>query len=63
MKNRKIYPYWMILPLGIIYGFFYLLPTVLSFFFSLTTWTLDKYRFVDLANFETFFTEPYLSIQ
>lgn len=62
MKNRKIYPYWMILPLGIIYGFFYLLPTVLSFFFSLTTWTLDKYRFVGLANFETFFTEPYLSI-
>lgn len=52
----------MILPLGIIYGFFYLLPTVLSFFFSLTTWTLDKYRFVGLANFETFFTEPYLSI-
>ncbi len=62
MKNRKIYPYWMILPLGIIYGFFYLLPTVLSFFFSLTTWTLDNYRFVGLANFETFFTEPYLSI-
>ena len=52
----------MILPLGITYGFFYLLPTVLSFFFSLTTWTLDKYRFVGLANFETFFTEPYLSI-
>ena len=52
----------MILPLGIIYGFFYLLPTVLSFFFSLTTWTLDNYRFVGLANFETFFTEPYLSI-
>lgn len=52
----------MILPLGIIYGLFYLLPTVLSFFFSLTTWTLDKYRFVGLANFETFFTEPYLSI-
>ena len=62
MKNKRLYPYWMLIPLGVVYGIFYLLPTVLSFFFSLTTWTLDDYRFVGLYNFKTFFTESYLSI-
>lgn len=62
MKNKNIHPYWMLAPLVFIYGIFYLLPTILSFFFSLTTWTLDNYRFVGLYNFRTFFTESYLTI-
>lgn len=62
MNNKSLYSYWMIVPLGLIYGIFYLLPTVLSFFFSLTTWTLDEYHFVGLYNFRTFFTESYLSV-
>lgn len=62
MKNQRIYSYWMLIPLGIIYGVFYLIPTALSFFFSMTTWTLDDYRFVGLYNFRIFFSEQYLTI-
>lgn len=62
MKDQRRYSYWLLAPLGIIYIIFYLLPIILSFFFSLTTWTLDSYSFVGLYNFKTFFTESYLSI-
>ncbi len=61
MQRKKLYSYQFLLPVAIIYGLLFLLPTVLSFFFSATIWTLSDYRFVGLQNFITFFTEPSLS--
>ena len=59
---NKIYNKWFILPLLIIFTAFFIIPTIISFFFSLTVWSLTEFRFVGLLNFRTFFTEFSLSI-
>lgn len=61
-SSKKIYSYKFLLPAGIVYGVLFLLPTVMSFFFSLTRWTLTDWEFIGLENFETFFTESSLNI-
>jgi raffinose/stachyose/melibiose transport system permease protein len=61
MKN-KIYNPWFLLPLLLIYVGLFIIPTVISFFFSLTVWTLSEFRFVGLDNFKTFFSEYSLRI-
>ncbi len=60
--QRKMYTYGFLLPAGIIYFIFYLLPTVMSFFFSMTRWTLTHWVFTGLENYRTFFSETALSI-
>lgn len=60
--EKKTYSYGLLLPAGIIYGILFLVPTAVSFFFSLTRWTLTDWNFIGLDNFKTFFSEPSLSI-
>lgn len=60
MKRRTPYPYWFILPAAVIYAVLYLLPTVASFWFSLTRWDLFTAEFIGLDNFRQFFSEPFL---
>ncbi|NBD24699.1 carbohydrate ABC transporter permease [Paenibacillus glycinis] len=60
--SMRTYSYLFLLPAGIIYFVFYLLPTVLSFFFSMTRWTLTKWDFIGFQNYATFFSETSLSI-
>ncbi len=60
--SKKIYSYGFLLPAGIIYFVFFLLPTLLSFFFSLTRWTLTDWKFIGFENFITFFSESSLNI-
>jgi raffinose/stachyose/melibiose transport system permease protein len=50
------------LPLVIVFILLFVIPTVISFFFSLTVWTLTEFRFVGLYNFITFFSEYSLNI-
>jgi raffinose/stachyose/melibiose transport system permease protein len=61
VKNR-IYNIWFITPLVVIFIILFILPTVISFFFSLTVWNLTEFRFVGLYNFITFFSEYSLNI-
>ncbi|MDR1287734.1 MAG: sugar ABC transporter permease [Treponema sp.] len=61
MKN-KIYNVWFLAPLLLIFIVLFILPTVISFFFSMTIWTLTDFRFVGLYNFKTFFSEYSLRI-
>ena len=61
-SSGKIYSYTFLLPAGIIYGVLFLLPTLMSFFFSLTRWTLTDWNFIGLENYKTFFTESSLNI-
>ncbi|MGG7621190.1 carbohydrate ABC transporter permease [Bacillus coreaensis] len=61
LTNRS-YTYYFLLPAGIIYFVFFLLPTIMSFFFSMTWWTLTDWKFIGFENFITFLTEPSLNI-
>ncbi|MEN8908198.1 MAG: sugar ABC transporter permease, partial [Clostridiales bacterium] len=61
-SDKKNYSYIFLLPAAIVYFIFFLLPTIMSFFFSLTRWTLVKWEFIGLENYKTFFMESSLSI-
>ncbi|SEI84962.1 raffinose/stachyose/melibiose transport system permease protein [Arthrobacter sp. yr096] len=59
-KGKSPYPYWFYLPAAVIYTALFLVPTVVSFFFSLTRWNLSEFTFIGLDNFVQFFQEPAL---
>ncbi|MCI2255769.1 sugar ABC transporter permease [Domibacillus sp. PGB-M46] len=61
LTNRS-YTNLFLLPAGIVYFVFFLLPTILSFFFSMTWWTLTDWKFIGLENFKTFLSEESLNI-
>ncbi|QYN32032.1 sugar ABC transporter permease [Pseudonocardia sp. DSM 110487] len=54
------YPTWFYLPAAILYTILFLVPTVASFYFSLTRWSLFEFSFIGLDNFVQFFREPAL---
>lgn len=60
--RRGPYPYWFYLVPALIYVVFFMLPTVVSFFFSLTRWDLFTWSFIGLDNYRTFFQEQALVI-
>lgn len=55
------YPHWFYLPAGLIFGLIFIAPTVLSFYYSMTRWTLFDAEFIGLDNFFQFFREPALT--
>ena len=60
--KHKIYNPWFLVPLLLIYILLFIVPTIISFFFSMTVWTLTDFRFVGLYNYRTFFSEYSLRI-
>ncbi len=62
VSYAKSYSYWFLLPAALIYGLFFLVPTLASFYFSLTRWTLTESYFTGLDNFIMFFSESSLNI-
>ena len=59
-RRKSIYAGWLLIPGMVIYSVFFLLPTLLSFFFSMTVWNLTDWRFCGFDNFRIFFNEPSL---
>jgi raffinose/stachyose/melibiose transport system permease protein len=61
-RNRRNnhYPLWFYTPAAVIYAVLFLVPTVASFYFSLTRWTLFETEFIGVDNFVQFFEEPML---
>ncbi|MGG4033741.1 sugar ABC transporter permease [Paenibacillus cisolokensis] len=59
---KRTYSYWFSLPAALIYFVIFILPTAMSFFFSLTRWTLIEWEFIGFENFVTFFREQSLNI-
>jgi len=59
-RKKSPYPYWFYLPAAVIFTVLFLVPTVASFFFSLTRWSLFDYQYIGLDNFVQFFSEPAL---
>jgi len=60
--TKKNYPYLFIVPTLLIYGVLFLLPTAMSFFFSMTWWSLTEWEFIGFENFVSFFEERPLRI-
>jgi raffinose/stachyose/melibiose transport system permease protein len=56
----QTYPHWFYLPAGLVFLVFFLVPTALAFYFSLTRWTLFDATFIGLDNYETFLGDPRL---
>jgi raffinose/stachyose/melibiose transport system permease protein len=57
----RTYPHWFYIPAGIVFAIFFVAPTVLAFYFSLTRWTLFDATFIGLDNYERFFNDPQLT--
>ena len=62
LSTSKTYSYGFLIPGFIIYSVLFLSPTVMSFFFSMTRWTLSEWTFTGLENFIMFFSESSLNI-
>jgi len=60
--SKQMHPYSYLIPALLIYGVLFIVPTLMSFFFSMTVWTLKDYSFVGLENFKMFITEDSLRI-
>jgi len=56
----RTYPNWFYLPAALVFGVFFVVPTALAFYFSLTRWTLFDATFIGLKNYETFLGDPQL---
>jgi len=56
----RTYPHWFYLPAGIVFGVFFVVPTVLAFYFSLTRWSLFDAVFIGLDNYAAFLSDPQL---
>ena len=54
------YPHWFYIPAAIVFGIFFVVPTALAFYFSLTRWSLFSSTFIGLDNYRTFMTDPQL---
>ncbi|RPI95137.1 MAG: sugar ABC transporter permease [Chloroflexi bacterium] len=50
----RTYPNWFYLPAAIVFGLFFIVPTAMAFYFSLTRWTLFDATFIGLDNYVTF---------
>ncbi|WP_337271386.1 carbohydrate ABC transporter permease [Oryzifoliimicrobium ureilyticus] len=60
MQRKSPYPYTFVTPAAVVYTVLFLVPTVASFYFSLTRWDLFDSVFIGVDNFVQFFKEPFL---
>src|SRR5512146_2075641 len=56
----RTYPNWFYLPAALVFGVFFVVPTALAFYFSLTRWSLFDATFIGLDNYVLFLGDPQL---
>ena len=56
----RTYPHWFYLPAALVFGLFFIVPTALAFYFSLTRWTLFDATFIGLDNYVAFLGDDQL---
>lgn len=61
MDKRKVYSTWFLIPAMVIFIVFFIIPIVISLFFSLTVWDFSGFTFCGLDNFKLFFSEASLN--
>jgi raffinose/stachyose/melibiose transport system permease protein len=57
---QRTYPNWFYLPAAVVFGVFFIVPTAMAFYFSLTRWSLFNAEFIGLDNYATFLSDPQL---
>lgn len=57
--QRSRYPNWFLLPTILVFGFLFVIPTLTSFYYSLTDWNINRrvITFIGFKNFRDLFTE------
>ena len=55
------YPHSFYVPAALIFGVFFMVPTLLAFYFSLTRWSLFDATFIGLDNYASFLGDPQLT--
>src|SRR3954467_3622609 len=55
------YPYWFYVPGALVFGIFFIVPTLLAFYFSLTRWSLFDAKFIGFDNYVQFLGDPQLT--
>lgn len=58
----RSYPYWFYLPAVILFVVFFLIPTAMSFYYSLTRWSLFDATFIGLDNYKAFLEDSQLKL-
>jgi raffinose/stachyose/melibiose transport system permease protein len=58
----QTYPHWFYIPGAVVFGLFFLVPTALAFYFSLTRWSLFEATFIGFGNYVDFFDDPQLTL-
>ncbi len=59
-RRNSQYPMWFYIPAAVLFMVLFIVPTIASFYFSLTRWTLFDVEFIGFDNFLQFFDEPML---
>jgi raffinose/stachyose/melibiose transport system permease protein len=59
-RRTSQYPMWFYIPAAVLFMVLFIVPTIASFYFSLTRWTLFDVQFIGFDNFAQFFREPML---
>ena len=59
---KRMYSSWFLALIGVVFGVLFIVPTVMSFFFCMTTWTLTDWTFTGFDNLRLFFKETSLRI-
>ena len=60
--EASIYSYWFLVPAFLIFIIFFVIPTAISFYFSMTVWSFDSSTFCGFDNYKMFFSEYALTI-
>ena len=61
MDKKKVYSLWFLTPAMVIFIVFFIVPIIISLFFSMTVWDFSGFTFCGLDNFKLFFSENSLS--
>ncbi|MDR2895661.1 MAG: sugar ABC transporter permease [Propionibacteriaceae bacterium] len=56
--TKRAYPLWFHIPAAVIFIALFIVPTIMSFYFAFTRWTLFEATFIGLENFVMFLAEP-----
>ncbi|MDO4337380.1 MAG: sugar ABC transporter permease [Eubacteriales bacterium] len=62
MKEEKMYPHRFLVPAMAVFCVMFMIPTIISVYYSMTVWNFDSARFCGLDNYKMFLTDPSLSI-